>query len=134
LAGHSLATIHFTHAGSLHEVPENEEAAKDAVQQIFLKALTELPKYQVEYLKSWLYTIARNHCLMQLRDKTRIISVTEDLNLSEPMIPKAEALEKEQTISIMEACLEELNPPQKLVSDYFTFIKKLSGNSGGYGV
>src|SRR3954471_14306 len=49
---------------------KNEEKAKDAVQQIFLKVITELKKYRVEYFKSWLYMVARNYCLMQLRDKT----------------------------------------------------------------
>src|SRR3954453_2659033 len=48
---------------------KNEEEAKDAVQQIFLKVITELKKYKVEYFKSWLYMVARNYCLMQLRDK-----------------------------------------------------------------
>ena len=48
---------------------KNEEAAKDAVQQIFLKAITELQKYKVDYFKSWLYMVAKNHCLMKLRDK-----------------------------------------------------------------
>src|SRR3954464_9080801 len=49
---------------------KNEEEAKDAVQQIFLKVITELKKYRVEYFKSWLYMVARNYCLMQLRDKS----------------------------------------------------------------
>ena len=30
---------------------KNEEQAKDSVQQVFLKALTELQKYKVEYFK-----------------------------------------------------------------------------------
>jgi RNA polymerase sigma-70 factor (ECF subfamily) len=47
----------------------DEEEAKDVVQAVFLKALTELPKYKVDDLKSWLYMIARNHCLMKLRNK-----------------------------------------------------------------
>ena len=46
---------------------KNEEAAKDAVQQIFLKVIHELQRYPVQYFKSWLYMIARNYCLMQLR-------------------------------------------------------------------
>ena len=49
---------------------KNEEKAKDAVQQIFLKVIAELQKYKVDHFKSWLYMIARNYCLMQLRDKT----------------------------------------------------------------
>ncbi|MEO7210932.1 MAG: sigma-70 family RNA polymerase sigma factor, partial [Chitinophagaceae bacterium] len=49
---------------------KNEEDAKDAVQQIFLKVSLELQKYKVEYFKSWLYMVTRNHCLMQLRKKS----------------------------------------------------------------
>ena len=46
---------------------KNEEDAKDAVQQVFLKAISELHKYRVDYFKSWLYMIAKNHCLTKLR-------------------------------------------------------------------
>ncbi len=48
---------------------KNEEAAKDMVQQVFLKVIQELSRYKVTYFKAWLYTIARNYCLMQLREK-----------------------------------------------------------------
>ena len=48
---------------------KNEEEAKDCVQQIFLKVIQELHKYKVEYFKSWLYMVAKNHCLMKLRYK-----------------------------------------------------------------
>jgi RNA polymerase sigma-70 factor (ECF subfamily) len=46
---------------------KNEEDAKDAVQQIFLKVISELSKYKVDYFKSWIYMIAKNHCLMKIR-------------------------------------------------------------------
>ncbi|RYG00663.1 MAG: sigma-70 family RNA polymerase sigma factor, partial [Chitinophagaceae bacterium] len=55
---------------------KNEEEAKDSVQQIFLKAITELHKYKVEYFKSWLYMVAKNHCLMKLRDRQHMV-ITE---------------------------------------------------------
>jgi len=48
---------------------KNEEDAKDSVQQIFLKVISEVQKYKVGYFKSWLYMIARNHCLMKIRDR-----------------------------------------------------------------
>ena len=50
---------------------KNPEEARDAVQQIFLKAITELHKYEVSYFGSWLYMIAKNHCLMLLRNQHR---------------------------------------------------------------
>src|ERR1043165_3246764 len=46
---------------------KNEEEAKDSVQQVFLKVLTEVSRYRIEYFKSWLYMVAKNHCLMKLR-------------------------------------------------------------------
>src|SRR6476619_8489897 len=48
---------------------KNEEDAKDSVQQIFLKVINELQKYKVEYFKSWIYMVAKNHCLIKLRDR-----------------------------------------------------------------
>ena len=56
---------------------KNEEEAKDAVQQVFLKVIGELRKYKVEYFKTWLYMVAKNHCLMKLRDKGKY---TQELN------------------------------------------------------
>src|SRR5215203_5126398 len=43
---------------------KNEDNAKDSVQQIFLKVLTEVSKHQITYFKSWLYMVAKNYCLM----------------------------------------------------------------------
>src|SRR5690348_5789982 len=48
---------------------KDENEARDCVQQIFLKVLTEVGKYRIDYFKSWLYMVAKNHCLMRLRDK-----------------------------------------------------------------
>ena len=46
---------------------EDRELAKDAVMNIFEELVVKLKKHEVEYVKSWLYTLAKNHCLMQLR-------------------------------------------------------------------
>src|SRR5450432_3728736 len=62
---------------------KNPEEARDAVQQIFLKAITELHKYEVRYFSSWLYMISKNHCLMQLRNQRRAIPVDQ---VDEPAI------------------------------------------------
>jgi len=64
--------------GTCMKYLKNQEAAKDAVQQIFLKVISELPKYKVQYFKSWIYMIAKNYCLMQLRDKKITYSIDND--------------------------------------------------------
>jgi RNA polymerase sigma-70 factor (ECF subfamily) len=103
---------------------KNEEEAKDAVQQIFLKAITELGKYKVDYLKSWLYTVARNHCLMKLRDKNRFIPVEDDTPIASPETDRTELANKEITLSLLETSLEELNPEQKTCVTLFYLQKK----------
>ena len=46
---------------------KNEEDSKDAVMQIFENLISDLLKHDVDNFKSWIYTLTRNHCLMQLR-------------------------------------------------------------------
>lgn len=92
---------------------KDEEEAKDAVQQIFFKVIVEIKKYKVDYFKSWLYTIARNHCLMQLRSKHRVIS-TELVNYERIEDESAlSALEKEQLLQLTGESLQELSSEQK---------------------
>jgi len=94
---------------------KNEESAKDSVQQIFLKAITELHKYKVEYFKSWIYMVAKNHCLMQLRDKQgkKIIEVHENMLEKADEADMQKLLQDEKTYDLMSEALNELNPEQK---------------------
>jgi RNA polymerase sigma factor (sigma-70 family) len=105
---------------------KNEEEAKDGVQQVFLKAITELQKYKVDYFKSWLYMVAKNHCLMKLRDKgKRPMELNEGL-LSTPdegASMKAH-LEKDATLDNMEKALRHLNPEQLQCVTLFYLEKK----------
>ena len=104
---------------------KNEEEARDAVQQIFLKSITELGKYKVTYLKSWLYMVAKNHCLMKLRDKNIFIPVAEKNQLSAPENDREELVEKEITLTLLENALEELNKEQKTCVTLF-YLQKMS--------
>ena len=103
---------------------KNEEEAKDAVQQIFLKSITELGKYKVSYLKSWLYMVAKNHCLMKLRDKNIFIPVEEKTQLASPDSDQQAIKDKEATFVLLEKSLEELNPEQKTCVTLFYLQKK----------
>lgn len=103
---------------------KNEEESKDAVQQIFLKAITELAKYKVSYIKSWLYMVARNHCLMKLRDKNVFIPVENTAELAAVESNEKELTDKEATLSLLETSLEELNPEQKTCVTLFYLQKK----------
>lgn len=105
---------------------KDEEEAKDAVQQIFLKVITELQKYKVDYFKSWLYMIAKNLCLMKIREKHgRIpVEISDKIASTDSLFTKTELLEKDQTLSLIEDGLNELNPEQKLCVTLFYLQKK----------
>ena len=102
---------------------KNEEEAKDAVQQIFLKALNELEKYPVTYPKSWLYKIACNHCLMKLRDQKINVPLTDQF-FEESDSPE-DHLAKELNLTLLEDCLSELNNEQQTCITLF-YLRKMS--------
>ena len=105
---------------------KDEEAAKDAVQQVFLKAINELHKYKVEYFKSWLYMIAKNHCLMQLREKGRFSGELNERTLAVPdgTEEKNIHIEKDKALSNLAGALLQLNKEQQLCVTLFYLEKK----------
>ena len=105
---------------------KNEELAKDSVQQIFLKAITELQKYRVEYFKSWIYMVAKNHCLMQLRDKPGkvTVEVKDGIAAETDETDKESLLLNEKTYEYMSEALKELNADQQLCVTLFYMEKK----------
>lgn len=105
---------------------KNEEDAKDSVQQVFLKVINDLPKYKVEFFKSWLYMVAKNHCLMKLREKGKYTAELNNDLLSTPDDTEAStiALEKDTQLNQMEQAMGQLNEEQKLCITYFYLQKQ----------
>ena len=102
---------------------KNPEEAKDAVQQIFLKAITELHKYEVSYFSSWLYMIAKNHCLMQLRNRRQGISV-DLVNELVSEINDPDPFQDEALLRDLEEAIQHLNSEQKTCIRMFYLEKK----------
>ena len=105
---------------------KDEDEAKDAVQQVFLKAITELNKYQVQYFKSWLYMVTKNHCLMKLRQKPGMHSDVTEQQIPDDYDPAAmyQHIEKDRTLELMSNSLDELNHEQKQCVTLFYLQKK----------
>ena len=123
--------------GTCMKYLKSEEAAKDSVQQIFLKAITELQKYKVVYFKSWLYMVARNHCLMQLRDKNIFVTPDDEKHLQAEELNTEEIRDKEKTLSLIESSIVELNEEKRTCVILFYLQKKTYNEiaaSTGYSV
>jgi RNA polymerase sigma-70 factor (ECF subfamily) len=106
---------------------KNEEEAKDSVQQVFLKVIQELHKYRVEYFKSWIYMVAKNHCLMKLRDKQG--KTSSEINEKLMAAPEEEGdrqllLQNDEALDLMDESLKELNTEQKQCVTLFYLEKK----------
>jgi RNA polymerase sigma factor (sigma-70 family) len=106
---------------------KDEIEAKDTVQQVFLKAINELHKYQVQYFKSWIYMIAKNQCLMQLRSKGKHrTTAIDDLALpqTDDLILRENKLAVENNLTHLEKALTLLNKEQADCVTLFYLQKK----------
>jgi RNA polymerase sigma factor (sigma-70 family) len=104
---------------------KEEEAAKDAVQQVFLKALSEIPKYEIENVGGWLYQVARNHCLSLLRSKKEYGSEEPLKYIAQPEeVPLSLLLEKEKNIDKMKEALLAIKEEQRVCVAAFYLDKK----------
>ncbi|GAB3005355.1 sigma-70 family RNA polymerase sigma factor [Niabella terrae] len=107
---------------------KNETEARDAVQQIFLKVIQELPKYRVDYFKSWLYMVGRNYCLTLLRDRKGKIPVPFAEESVQSPVPEPAGSDSRVDLlenGLLEAALKNLNPEQHECVTLF-YLKKMS--------
>jgi RNA polymerase sigma factor (sigma-70 family) len=105
---------------------EDRELAKDAVMEIFGELTTKLIRHEVGNFKGWLYALAKNHCLMQLRSSSRMkvrpfdpghVQTAEELHLNDRM-------EKEARLDRLSDCIDTLSADQKTVVSLFYLESK----------
>ena len=116
---------------------KNEEEAKDAVQQVFEKAIKELGKYKVDYFKSWIYMVAKNHCLMQLRDKGKLPKELNEQTMATPVedTDHTDLWQKDELLERMNEAITKLTPEQRTCIELFYLHKKSYteiGDTTGY--
>ena len=100
---------------------KNPENAQDSVISIFEELVTKLQKHDVDNFKAWLYTLAKNHCLMRLRSEKRQIVVNVDVELmqSDENVHLNGELEKEENFKKLDYCLGQLQEEQRKVIELF---------------
>ncbi|WP_207429342.1 RNA polymerase sigma factor [Pedobacter sp. SYSU D00535] len=105
---------------------KDEDKSKDAVMQIFEQLITKLRIHEVGNFKSWLYTLARNFCLMDLRSlqKHEFVNIEEN-GVEKPLFDHQENDElKEKQLSSMSKCMEKLPHEQRITIDLFYLQQK----------
>jgi RNA polymerase sigma factor (sigma-70 family) len=99
----------------------DSETARDAVMNIFEELVQKLPGHEVDNFRGWLYTVAKNHCLMQIRSRKniKITELTTVVVQSEENVHLNGELEKEEHFQKMEYCLRTLPAEQKQCVELF---------------
>lgn len=95
---------------------KNEEDSKDAVMDIYEKVLTKIKTHNIDYFKSWLFILSKNHCLSELRKRKRVSEKEIDfkkVNNNEAVFQPFEVNMKEAQLIKMEDCIQHLIDNQK---------------------
>lgn len=104
---------------------KDSEEAKDAVLNIFEELVTKLKKYEVDNFKGWLYQLSKNHCLMKLRSqKKHPVNVDADIMHLTDNVHLDAVMDKEESLSMMEQCIEKLPEEQKKTIELFYLKEK----------
>lgn len=113
--------MHLVYGLSLKYLKEREES-QDAVMQVFEKLIEAVKKHDIQNFKSWLYVLAKNHCLMVLRSKKGINSDSVIMESSIQLHPIEED-NLEDDLTKLEDCIRQLQDEQKQCVELF-FLKK----------
>jgi RNA polymerase sigma-70 factor, ECF subfamily len=110
----------------------NDADAEDTVMLVFEKLFDQLKKSEIQNFKSWIYTITKNECLMQLRRKKPSERLVEDnlkkldSELMETMLPEHLLSDGngEHRIRYLESAIEVLSSEQKQCIELFYLNEK----------
>lgn len=110
---------------------KNKDDANDVVMQIFEKLFDDLLNHEVANLKSWLYMVTRNQCLMNLRKQQSDLKRNQDYKkYNENFMENGFNLHlkenelKEVQANAVQNAINQLNKQQKECVNLFYFESK----------
>ena len=101
---------------------KDEDKAKDAVSEIFIKLRNEIPKRKIDSFRSWFYVFSKNYCLEVIRKEARRRTHEEKYSLLTP----AEAYDHSIDLAIdqLNEVLPQLSVNQRECVQKFYLEKK----------
>ena len=126
----ALASLYLRYSDLLYGVClkylQEPEDAKDAVMNIYQELREKLLRHEVHQFKSWVYVLAKNHCLMPLRAAKKQVTVPLDTQVvqSGEFSHLESIIEKEDTFKKLEKCIESLPGEQEQAIRLFYYDSK----------
>ena len=103
---------------------KDDEQAKDAVMGIFEELVTKARQHEVKQFRAWVYVLARNYCLMQLRSDKKMMVVDYDDIVENDLVLHHDNKYSEEYLKILERCMEKLPVKQKESVNLFYLQEK----------
>ncbi len=110
---------------------KDKYTAEDLLMELFAKLPQLLIHHEIQQLKPWLHTVARNEALQFIRKSKKQTGISLDENSMDHVIGSKSdetqegILWKEQQLNLLEKVMEQLKPVQKECIRLF-FIEQLS--------
>ena len=106
---------------------QHAERAQDAVMQLYEDLSPKLNRYDIKVFRTWLYSVAKNHCLQELRKgKHEIFVDFEVQNMESDMILHLfDEGQDEERFEALQKCMEQLPEPQRVSISKF-FMEEMS--------
>jgi RNA polymerase sigma-70 factor (ECF subfamily) len=103
-----------------------EEDAHDAVMDLFENLSEKVRQYTIKNFHTWLYSVAKNHCLQRLRNEKRTIFVNIDSSVMEngDFFTLLDTEQSGDEKSALDFCMKKLNGEQHTSISLFYFEEK----------
>ncbi len=111
---------------------KNETDSKEALMQVFEKLYESLKIYEIEFFKSWFYSVTKHHCLYLLKRHKEYAYEEKDLMWKTPKdfvefgddLTLCGRLEKMDQTKQLEWAMEQLKEEQRICVDLFYLKEK----------
>lgn len=105
---------------------KNEDDARDATMAVYEKLMEDLKRFDVQRFSSWIHSVARNYCLMQLRSRKAMLYADDEEGPGWDRVeeshqpPNQESVaDKEQELKLLEEGIKNLNEEQRICIELF---------------
>jgi RNA polymerase sigma factor (sigma-70 family) len=104
---------------------KNTHDAEDAAMDIYISISEKLMRHEVKNFKSWLYVVAKNHCLDKLRSRgTKTPKEKEAQLMYSEEVFHPDSNDDDSEMKKLKRCMESLSDDQRNCVDMFYFQKR----------
>ncbi|MBK5196461.1 MAG: sigma-70 family RNA polymerase sigma factor [Proteiniphilum sp.] len=105
----------------------NGADAQDAVMDLFEDVSQKIKRYEIQNFHTWLYSVAKNHCLLRLRKENKAFFVQFEEAVMEngsffTLLDREKSDDEE--VSALAFCMNELGEEQRRSIEFFYYQEK----------